>query len=134
MQSVCLPDCLLQDHPYRFICDLRKGASDSLVELDMTQHPADAPRAERVPDGLPFCAIKASMRELNVRPSVLWVSCVRACHHRMLAYALHAMLQTGPVVDDASTALPCNVAKMSVHCWPAGSHSTAGSFCMAARA
>ena len=57
----------LQDHQYRYICDLRKGASDSLVELEMVQHPRDAPRGERVPEGLPFYAIKAHMRELNVR-------------------------------------------------------------------
>ena len=63
---------LPQAHQYRYICDLRKGATDSLVELEMTQHPRDAPREEeRVPSDLPFYAIKAHMRELNVRSSGL---------------------------------------------------------------
>lgn len=57
----------VQDHPYRYICDLRKGASDSLVEVHMTQKSADAPRdTERVPEGLSYYEIRAHMRELNV--------------------------------------------------------------------
>ena len=57
----------MQDHPYRYICDLRKGAADSLVEVQMVQQPAEGPRdAGRVPQGLPYYAIKAHMRELNV--------------------------------------------------------------------
>ena len=56
----------VQDHPYRYICDLRKGAADSLVEVEMAQKSADAPRSERMPEGLPFYEIRARMRELNV--------------------------------------------------------------------
>ena len=84
MRSIRVTAGLLrtQDHPYRFICNLRKGASDSLVELEMVQHPADAQRGERVPDGLPFYAIKAHMRELNVRNVVSVSDAARPSRHR----------------------------------------------------
>lgn len=57
----------MQGHPYRSVCDLRSGASTSLVELEFASHtPAEADESARVPPGLPFYSIQARMSELDV--------------------------------------------------------------------
>ena len=49
------------------MCDLRKGAATSLIELEFASHTAEEVAADgRVPKGLPFSSLKASLRELDV--------------------------------------------------------------------
>ena len=56
-----------QGHPYRNICDLRHGASTSLIELEFASHTgADADPSPRVPSGLPFYTLTAQLRELEL--------------------------------------------------------------------
>ncbi|KAK9908805.1 hypothetical protein WJX75_003140 [Coccomyxa subellipsoidea] len=58
---------LPEGHPYRNICDLRHGASTSLIELEFASHTgADADTSPRVPSGLPFYTLTAQLRELEL--------------------------------------------------------------------
>lgn len=57
----------MQGHPYRNVCDLRKDAASSLVQLQYETHPAsEADSNPRIPDGLAFASIKAHMERLEV--------------------------------------------------------------------
>ena len=57
----------LQSHPYRNVCDLRRGATTSLVELEYTTHTAEESLTnDRVPSGLPFASIDAHMQQLDI--------------------------------------------------------------------
>ena len=57
----------MQGHPYRYICDLRHGASTSLIELEFASHTgADVDTSPRVPSGLPFYTLNAQLRELEL--------------------------------------------------------------------
>ena len=59
--------CFMQGHPYRNICDLRHGASTSLIELEFASHTGmDADTSPRVPSGLPFYTLNAQLRELEL--------------------------------------------------------------------
>lgn len=56
-----------QGHPYRNICDLRHGATTSLIELEFASHTgADADISPRVPEGLAFYTLNAQLRELEL--------------------------------------------------------------------
>jgi vacuolar protein sorting-associated protein 13A/C len=60
-------DTGLQGHPYRSICDLRHGASTSLIELEFASHTGeDVDASARMPPGLPFYTLKAQLRELEL--------------------------------------------------------------------
>ena len=57
----------MQDHPYRNICSVRQDAATSLIELQFDMlSPAEAAANSAVPSGLPFCTLRAQMRELQV--------------------------------------------------------------------
>ena len=57
----------LQDHPYRNICSVRRDAATSLIELQFDMlSPDEAEGNTVVPSGLPFCTLRAQMRELEV--------------------------------------------------------------------
>ncbi len=57
----------LQGHPYRNICDLRHGATTSLIEVEFASHTgSDADISPRVPEGLAFYTLNAQLRELEL--------------------------------------------------------------------
>ena len=57
----------MQGHPFRNVCDLRRDATTSLIELDYTTHTAEESMSnDRVPSGLPYASIDAHMQRLDV--------------------------------------------------------------------
>ena len=57
----------MQEHPYRNVCDLRRDATTSLIELEYTTHTAEESTSnDRVPSGLPYASIDAHMQRLDV--------------------------------------------------------------------
>ena len=58
---------MLQDHPFRNVCDLRRDATTSLIEMEYTTHTAEeSTHNDRVPSGLPYASINAHMQRLDV--------------------------------------------------------------------
>lgn len=67
MPWVLSPHICLQDHPFRNVCDLRRDATTSLIELEYTTHTAEESLSnDRVPSGLPYASINAHMQRLDV--------------------------------------------------------------------
>ena len=57
---------LLQGHPYRNVCDLRRGSSTSLISVEFASHSAEESHSNnRVPSGLPYSTLKARLSELD---------------------------------------------------------------------
>lgn len=49
------------------MCDLRRGSTTSLIEVQYTTHSAEeAASNPRVPSGLPYASLKAGMQSLDV--------------------------------------------------------------------
>jgi len=56
----------LQGHQYRNVCDLRQGASTSLITVDFATHSiAESHNNPRVPSGFPYSSVKAKLSELD---------------------------------------------------------------------
>lgn len=56
----------LQGHPYRNVCDLRRGSSTSLISVEFASHSAEESHSNtRVPSGLPYSVLKARLSELD---------------------------------------------------------------------
>lgn len=65
--SDCTLLVLLQDHPFRNVCDLRRDALTSLIQLEYTTHTAEESLSnDKVPSGLPYASIDAHMQRLDV--------------------------------------------------------------------
>lgn len=57
---------LPQGHPYRNVCDLRRGSSTSLITVEFASHSAEESHSNsRVPSGLPYSTVKARLSELD---------------------------------------------------------------------
>lgn len=56
----------MQGHQYRNVCDLRRGASTSLISVEFASHSAEESHSNsRVPSGLPYSTLKARLSELD---------------------------------------------------------------------
>lgn len=57
----------VQGHPFRNVCDLRHGSATSLIELEYITHTAEESMTNpRVPSGLQYSTLTASMQSLDV--------------------------------------------------------------------
>ncbi len=102
---VCV--CNLQEHPYRDICTIRKGAKASLIELEFSSHQAhEAQPGGRVPAGMQYSSLTAQLQELQLVFLNRFVK--EVTNYVMLLLALHkASLQqtaadSSPALEGAS--------------------------------
>lgn len=57
---------MVQGHPYRNVCDLRKGAATSLITVEYTSHTIEESHSnDRVPSGFRYSSLKAKLSELD---------------------------------------------------------------------
>lgn len=94
----------LQGHPFRNVCDLRHGATTSLIELEYLTHTAaESETNSRVPSGLPFSSIAASMHRLDIVFLSRFLFEILAYINLLLALQPEPLL---PVAEDDSEETP----------------------------
>ena len=93
---------LLQEHPYRDICTIRKGAEASLIELEFASHQAhEAQPGGRVPVGVQYSTLTAQLQELQVVFLNRFVK--EVTNYIMLLLALQKASLQHPATDSATT-------------------------------
>lgn len=110
----------IQDHPYRNICSVRQDATTSLIELQFDMlSAAESGSNDAVPSGLPFCTLRAQMRELEVVFLSRFVFELLRYINLLLKLRPAALPGAGQAAGEGASAEPSQVAHAcrAAHTW-----------------